>query len=612
MSAIRSVEAFPVQFMLLFFALAMIFAVLIFLSPIFTVSLFVALLFATWFVMYLQWQTERHQQKHNTDSKSAELAALYRAISVLFSADDVDDMAAQIAAAVVDEFGHVDCGVMLLFKGSNELMRLGRTGEYSVGASHPLHVDGPGLVPTAFREAKTIYVADTSQDPRYVIGNSKTRSELVMPLKTPHGIVGVLDLQSTELNAFSQKDQRILAAFAEKAAIALENLILHNELQAQVEDLEDRVLHRTQQLQRITERVIAILNNSSDAIVFARQDGQIRQVNFAFEKQFYYRDDAAFGMPLQQLVAADHHNTMQACLEKTVNSKKDTFLEVTAQRADGTTFPAEIGLGVIYEANTVGVVCNIRDITTHKQAEQALTAALENEKELNELKTRFISMVSHEFRTPLTTIQLSANTLQQYMDHLDAAKREMRFQNIHNQINHMVTLLDDVLVIGRAESGRLDYRPEQLDIVMFCQTIVEDFKNASPGVDLIFEHEADIGSIEADPTLLRYILTNLLSNAVKYSRGQGVVALRLRYDNGFLVMEVEDNGIGIPKRDQAKLFQPFHRASNVNGIEGTGLGLLVTHHAVDAHSGKLAFQSEVGVGTTFSVHLPASGTKQHP
>ncbi len=234
-----------------------------------------------------------------------------------------------------------------------------------------------------------------------------------------------------------------------------------------------------------------------------------------------------------------------------------------------------------------------------------LRIKLDKEKELNELKSRFVSMTSHEFRTPLTTIMGSADLLEYYSNKWSEEKKQSHLQRIQNAVQHMIALLDDVLLIGKADAGKLKFNPSPLDLEQFCLDLIEELQpNASNHHRLTFvNHTQDIKA-NLDEKLLRHILSNLLSNAIKYSPDGGTVSFELFCQNGWLMFQVQDCGIGIPEKDLPHLFESFYRANNVGEIPGTGLGLAIVKKFVDFQDGKIAVESEVGVGTTFTVKIP--------
>jgi len=237
--------------------------------------------------------------------------------------------------------------------------------------------------------------------------------------------------------------------------------------------------------------------------------------------------------------------------------------------------------------------------------ETQLRQALAQEKELSQLKSRIITTISHEYRTPLTTISSSAELLENYRYKWDDDKQLKHFQRIQASVKHMVALVNDVLFLSRADFEKLEFHPAPLNLVTFFREIVEELQSTVGNkYNLSFTSVSDCTIVSLDAKLLRQILTNLLSNAIKYSPNGGSVKVLLTCEDNKVIFQVQDEGIGIPTEDQQKLFESFSRARNVGTIAGTGLGLSIVKKCVDLHGGQIAVKSEVGVGTTFAVSLP--------
>ncbi|MDY6781274.1 MAG: ATP-binding protein [Cyanobacteriota bacterium] len=252
------------------------------------------------------------------------------------------------------------------------------------------------------------------------------------------------------------------------------------------------------------------------------------------------------------------------------------------------------------------VVGSTRDISDRKQAELEIRKSLEREKELNELKSRFVSMVSHEFRNPLNSIGGMAQMLQLYNETLPELKKQELFGRMQQGIERLVQLLDDVLVIGRADAGRLQFLPAPLEVEKFCRSLLGEVQMGEAQIHKIdFVYLGEKKAI-VDEKLLRHILVNLLSNALKYSPEENAVRFNVSHDGHEITFEIEDFGIGIPAKDLPHLFDAFHRASNVKQIKGTGLGLAIVKQCVEIHGGQIVVQSEVGKGTIFTVTIPCS------
>ncbi|HEY9667223.1 MAG TPA: PAS domain S-box protein, partial [Coleofasciculaceae cyanobacterium] len=250
------------------------------------------------------------------------------------------------------------------------------------------------------------------------------------------------------------------------------------------------------------------------------------------------------------------------------------------------------------------------DVTERKLAEVEILNALSKEKELGDLKSRFISITSHEFRTPLTTIVSTAELLEYYNWTKEEQVEQLHL--IQDAVQHLLQLLDDLLFIGTAEAGQVRFNPEPLDLKEFCQGLVAEIQQGmglKPNPKGI-EHKLTFASRGVnffaciDKKLLRQLLSNLLFNAIKYSPAGGLIQFELTCQDDKAIFHIQDQGIGIPREDLPRLFEFFYRAKNVGAIAGTGLGLAIVKTCVDLHRGDITVQSEVGVGTQFTVSLP--------
>ena len=253
------------------------------------------------------------------------------------------------------------------------------------------------------------------------------------------------------------------------------------------------------------------------------------------------------------------------------------------------------------------------EIAMHRhQAEARLRSGLETSEklrkeaeELSEKKTHHLSIASHELRNPLTTILLSAETLALNLHRWDDQKKLRYLHFIQGAAENMSLVIEDVLVMGRAEAGKLEFKPARLDLENFCRNLVEELLlGIGKNHRLIFSRTGTQRTAVMDKQLLRHILMNLLSNAIKYSPTGSTINFTLTCETGEAVFQIQDAGIGIPPEDMHRLFEAFYRCSNVDSITGNGLGLAIVKKAVDLHRGEIAVESEVGVGTTFTVTLP--------
>lgn len=432
------------------------------------------------------------------------------------------------------------------------------------------------------------------------------RSQIAMPIFTGRKTIGFLHLASAQPHAFTGEHARRLETLVMQLAIALNNAQLYETVRQHAHDLEVRVRERTAELQQTTERVEAILNNSSDAILLVDRDGHIQQVNHTFTALMRYRPDTLDGAHLTSIVGTGSEGELFQALQTVCQTGQPTNLEVVARRLGGNLFNADVGLSPVKTDQGVvsGIVCTLHDITQQKEAERNLRHALQKERELNELKSRFVIMASHEFRTPLATIQAAADTLHHYSERMSRSQKEDSFDKIQRHIGHMTDLLDDILLAGRLENGTRPLNRQPVDLAPFLREIVEDFEKATPShIFAINAAPCDLRA-ELDPKLLRQVVTNLLSNAAKYSSAGSTIRFSFACQSDCVTFSVRDEGIGIPARDQAHLFEIFHRGANAETIPGTGLGLAITRHAVELHGGTITFESTEGQGTTFTVTIP--------
>jgi PAS domain S-box-containing protein len=405
----------------------------------------------------------------------------------------------------------------------------------------------------------------------------------------------------------------LMKQLATQVAIAIQQSELYQQLQVFNTELELRVQQRTQELraeiaerQRTEAALIALITASPRAIFTLDIGGNVKIWNPAAERMFGWTEAEVIDSPSPIFLddQMEEYNTLQqSILQGTTYSR----VELQRQKKDGTPINIIFSAAPLYdtENNINGLVAVIADITERKRLDE-IRLALEREKELSALKTRFFSMASHEFRTPLSTALAAAQLLEDCQDEWDNSSKRLRnLQRIQGSVKNMVQILDDILTINRAEAGKLEFNPKQLDLELFCGAFIEELRLSTGEMHkLTFTRQGKAIPGWVDERLLRSILANLLSNAIKYSPDGGNVHLALEFEPSKVILQVQDWGIGIPPTTQKQLFEPFHRGQNVRSISGTGLGLVVVKKCVDLHQGTINITSEVAVGTTCVVTLP--------
>jgi PAS domain S-box-containing protein len=356
-----------------------------------------------------------------------------------------------------------------------------------------------------------------------------------------------------------------------------------------------------------------IIDNALDAVITIDGNGVIRGWNPQAEAIFGWTKEEIFGRELAETLVPVHYRPahrrgLQKFLETGQGAVLNRRIELTALRRDGHEFPAELAITALKVGESYIFSAFVRDITERRRAEEELLRALEREKELGKLKSNFVSMVSHEFRTPLGIIMSSEEILDRYFDRLTPEKRRDQLHAIHNAVKRMAEMMEEILLLGRVEAGKMECKPATIDLNAFLRHLVDELHAAAAQhCPIEFEPAAFPIQVSADEGLLRHIFTNLLSNAIKYSSPDQPVHFSVREEMGQAVFTVEDHGVGIPEADQPWLFKAFHRGQNVGNLPGTGLGLTIVKRCVELHGGKIKFHSATGIGTTFIVTLPLFG-----
>ncbi|MBZ0303855.1 MAG: PAS domain-containing sensor histidine kinase [Anaerolineae bacterium] len=364
------------------------------------------------------------------------------------------------------------------------------------------------------------------------------------------------------------------------------------------------------QLQESHARLEAIVNNVVDGIVTVDRSGGILSTNQAMTTIFGYTLEEFIGCNINMLVAEPYRHTDSDQVSG-FTVKNMVGHEIEGRRKDGAVFPMYIAMSRMHMENQIIYTGVVQDITARKQLEseqlekERLAIALEKEREMRQLKNRFISMMSHELKTPLASIRLASDFLKKYSDRATPEEKAESIQAIESQVQYLSEIVDDVTTLSKTEFIGEELNLETYDLETYLRDILEELEWVHHKTHRLVYKGVD-RRVEAqfDRKLLRRAIVNLLSNAIKYSPEGGEVGVRLSVKDRAATIQITDCGIGIPPEDLPRLFEAFHRAENVGKLPGTGLGLAIARQSVELHGGTIAVKSKVGVGSTFTITLP--------
>ncbi len=383
----------------------------------------------------------------------------------------------------------------------------------------------------------------------------------------------------------------------------------------------------------------ALFLYATEGILVANDRGEIIRINPSAEKLFGYGKDELVGKKLEVLIPkrfSAHEQHRQKYMESPHPRAMGHGMDLYGLKKDGTEFPVEISLSPYRNGEKRFVIAFIVDISVRKQSEESfknyyddlekqvknrtlileeaigelektrkeLNQALDKEKELNELKSRFVSIASHEFRTPLTTMLSSLSLISRYGDQGDRENQQRHIGKIKTSIHHLTDILDDFLSVSKLEEGKVEHMPEEIDLRTFVSNIINEVRILKGKRQVITQEFAGHDHAVVDKKLLRHILLNLITNAIKFSPNGGAIEVRTEVNGKSIRMSVRDEGIGISKEDQKHLFERFFRADNAMHIQGTGLGLNIVAKYTELMNGSIELESEENKGTTFNIIIP--------
>lgn len=387
----------------------------------------------------------------------------------------------------------------------------------------------------------------------------------------------------------------------------------------------------------------AIIENAIDGIITINERGIVETINPSACRLFQYTAEDVIGNNIKMLMPQPYRSEHDHYIERYQHTGEPHIIgigrEVTGLKKDGSMFPFRLAVSEVQFLGRKVYTGFIHDLTREKEAEEKLkeyaahledevekrtislkemvaalqeakeevSISLEKEKELGQLKSRFVSMASHEFRTPLSAIQLSAVLVEKYAQPFDNPQIAKHVKKIKNAVGNLTTILNDFLSLEKLEAGKIEPAFIRFDLVKLSEEITEEMQMvAKENQDIIYQHTGTASMVQLDPNLLKNCIINLVANAIKYSGENTFIEFNTEINHQHVFVTVRDNGIGIPETDQKHLFEAFFRAHNTGNIPGTGLGLNIVARYVGLMNGKADFKSELNKGTIFTLTFPLS------
>jgi PAS domain S-box-containing protein len=539
--------------------------------------------------------------------KEAYLTAINEFVTKLLDNESFEDMAWEIAENVIDSFGYEDCVIYVINRDKNCLEQVAAYGPKKAKNRKivdPIFIElGKGIVGSVALSGKAEIVGDTSKDSRYIQDDEIRFSEISVPIIADGEVIGVIDSEHPRKYFFTESHLTTLTTIANLAANRMKHAIAKKQQLKAEKELKDSEL-----------KLRNILHSAIDGVISINDQGIITEWNKQAEVIFGYEAKEIIGRTLQETIIPhnfreQHMKGMSHYMKTGEGPVLNQKIEILALRKNGEKFPIELAIIPVVMGGEHSFTAFVSDITVQKRVQEEMEKALQKEKELNELKSRFVAMTSHEFRTPLTTIKQNIDLISfrlenKLPDYANTFKKYI--QRVESEIKRVTDLMNDILMLGRLDAGKVTMKLESLDFVSYASKLIEKMtENRADGRQVHLEIEGVPRKIDIDPSLFDHILNNLISNALKYSEGKPNPHISLRFNElETMQIRVKDYGIGIPQKDHKSLFQSFYRATNVKNIQGSGLGLSIVREFTLMHGGDIHFNSIEEQGTEFILDIP--------
>jgi PAS domain S-box-containing protein len=553
-----------------------------------------------------QQKTLLLQNQELSESKQF-LYSLNNFVTKLLDQDDLLSISWEIVENVIHDFGFTDCVIYILNDDKGYLEQLAAYGAKDAGErkiKDPIVIPfGKGVVGSVALSGIGEIISDTSKDPRYIPDDEVRLSEITVPIIFENKVIGIIDSEHPDPHFFTEKHLETLTIIANLAASRLKNA--KSKLRQEIAEKE---------LRESENKLRRVINSAQDAIITINEQGVITEWNPQATKIFGWKKEEVLGQSLTQNIipskySQKHHEGMSQYLATGQGPALNQRVEMSAIHKSGREFPVELFIIPMTADGVHSFTAFARDITIQKNLKEEMEKALTQERELNELKSRFVSMTSHEFRTPLTTIKQNVDLIEYS---LEIKNPELYhafssfFTRISFEITRVTSLMNDMLLLGKIEAGKVEITKKPSDLVIFSHQLIQRITaGRTDGRTILLKIEGLKRTVNIDVVLMEHIISNLLTNALKYSEGKADPILTLSFEiQSSVQIIIQDFGIGIPVEDQKGLFSSFFRAKNVRNIQGSGLGLSIVKEFVEMHGGYITVSSEINKGAEFIVVIP--------
>ncbi|GEM_PF-794294 len=443
---------------------------------------------------------------------------------------------------------------------------------------------------------KDVMAMDPESPIRQILEPQGIQSIITVPIGAGEDLVGFIGFDAVRNRRnWTNTDVELLSFMAQL-------LLTHHHRKAASKRLED-----TELMQR------TILQSALDAVVIIDENGLVRFWNANAEEIFGYKEEETLGKSLSGIIIPEkfqmaHERGMQHYMETGEGAVLNQRIELVSIHRDGHSFPVELSIIPIKVGRRQLFASFLRDISARKKAEDDMNAALEQQKDLAKMKSRLISMASHEFRTPLTTIKANAEMLEIWSESLSedlTEKAKKYFKRLNSEIDRLSNIMTDILIMGRLDSGKIKLKPRNVDLYDHILSYAErHYSNRQDKRELEVTLAGAPKLLPIDTEIFDHVLGNLVSNAFKYSKGSKNPKLTLNFAADYVRLSVIDYGIGIPEEEQNKIFNSFYRAENTRGFEGSGMGLAIVKQMTDMCNIELNVYSSLNEGTEFVLNIP--------